>query len=728
MTKTTKITFLLVSLLFGGGHSAVLAQQGSPQNGPTPDEDVVRVSTSLVQTDVMVFDKQGQFVEGLKPEQFVLKVDGKPQPIAFFDRVVAGSANEEAQLAAARGVPLANGKAPVSIAPLDRGRKIVFYVDDLHMSAEDMVRVRKALLRYIEAEMKQNDQAVISSATGSIGFLQQFTNDKAVLKRAVEKLTYRPYHVSDNDRPPMSEFQALNVDRRDPDTLGYFVDEILKDFPLMQRETAESMVLSRAHLILEQAQHITRNTLLTMISLVKSLDEMPGRKLLFIASDGFFLDVRNSDVLEQLHQIIDRSRRANTVIYSIDARGLVTGLPDASMDPAFDPSGRLARAGAGEISASQDGLNALAVDTGGKALRNSNDLSGQISNSLKETSSYYLVAWKPETVDQKKPKFKKIEVGIPDRPELSVKVRRGFISTGPETDVAAKRAGETKKPLTVNDELSKAIVSKTPRTALPIALTANYLDLPDKGAQIASTIEIDPLTITFKSVSDSEVGEVDLAGLILDERGSQVGSVRDHLRVAAKSKEVVDAAHHKILYSFQRPVKPGVYQVRVAVRDADSSNTGTASEWIIVPDLSAKELTLSSLLVAQRIAGPETKSSHMPDSDASPFDPTQVTMTRRFTRNSFLRYLAFIYNASNANSPAAADLVIQTQVFRDDQPVFTSPLKKVSTDGVVDSSRLPYAAEISLAGMPSGQYNLKITVIDRRSKKSATQQTPFAIE
>src|SRR6266550_3633430 len=78
-----------------------------------PDE-VVRVSTDLVQSDFMVFDKQGNFVDGLKRDQFVLKVEGKPRPISFFDRIAAGSRNEEAQLAAARGNPTNTGvKAPV---------------------------------------------------------------------------------------------------------------------------------------------------------------------------------------------------------------------------------------------------------------------------------------------------------------------------------------------------------------------------------------------------------------------------------------------------------------------------------------------------------------------------------------------------------------------------------------------------------------------------------------
>src|ERR1700730_1279945 len=82
----------------------------NPQNPkpPKPDEEVVRVYTDLVQTDVMVFDKQGRFVNGLKREDFQLRIDGKPQPIEFFERVAAGSANEEMQLSAARGSSPAN--------------------------------------------------------------------------------------------------------------------------------------------------------------------------------------------------------------------------------------------------------------------------------------------------------------------------------------------------------------------------------------------------------------------------------------------------------------------------------------------------------------------------------------------------------------------------------------------------------------------------------------------
>ncbi|HEX8096427.1 MAG TPA: hypothetical protein VF507_00265, partial [Pyrinomonadaceae bacterium] len=80
------------------------AAQQTQEQQPSQSDDVVRVTTELVQTDVMVFDKQGRFVEGLQPAQFELRVDGKPQAISFFEMIRAGSLDEDVQLAAARGL------------------------------------------------------------------------------------------------------------------------------------------------------------------------------------------------------------------------------------------------------------------------------------------------------------------------------------------------------------------------------------------------------------------------------------------------------------------------------------------------------------------------------------------------------------------------------------------------------------------------------------------------
>ena len=149
---------LLVSQLAPRAQEA--AKPAAPQE---PDEEVVRISSDLVQTDVMVFDKGGKFVDGLKPEQFELKVEGRARQIVFFERIQAGTVNEDAQLAAARGVKSGAG---VGVLPLDRGRTVIFFVDDLHLSAGSSVRVGKTLLRYIDEEVGQNDEAAVFWAGG----------------------------------------------------------------------------------------------------------------------------------------------------------------------------------------------------------------------------------------------------------------------------------------------------------------------------------------------------------------------------------------------------------------------------------------------------------------------------------------------------------------------------------------------------------------------------------
>jgi hypothetical protein len=119
-----------------------------------------------------------------------------------------------------------------------------------------------------------------------------------------------------------------------------------------------------------------------------------------------------------------------------------------------------------------------------------------------------------------------------------------------------------------------------------------------------------------------------------------------------------------------------------------------------------------------------------------------VNVEHRFAKSSFLRLLTF-YNAatsdpkpagsdSNGVTPslknAAPDLAVQVQVFRENEPVVTTPLHKIQTDAVADVQRVPYAAEVDLGGLAPGAYVLQVTVIDRLAKASTTRKLSFQIE
>src|SRR5258706_13105223 len=178
--------------------SSALLGQTRPTSMPVEQEDVLRINTELVQTDVMVFDKQGHFVNDLRPEDFELRIDGKLLPISFLELVSTGSLNEESQLAATRSSQRSKAEpSPLSV-DLDRRRVIFFYVDDLHLAANNLVAARKLLVYFLEKDTRQNDEAPITTANGQIGVFQQLTHNKFGPQATVERLKERPHLKSDS--------------------------------------------------------------------------------------------------------------------------------------------------------------------------------------------------------------------------------------------------------------------------------------------------------------------------------------------------------------------------------------------------------------------------------------------------------------------------------------------------------------------------------------------------
>ena len=112
--------------------STACAQDSKRDQQVRQSDDVIRINTSLAQTDVMVFDKRGHFVDSVKPSQFELRIDGQPVPIAFLDLISTQSGRETAQLALARGDATTTSRSAVAELD-DGGRTYFFFVDDVHL-------------------------------------------------------------------------------------------------------------------------------------------------------------------------------------------------------------------------------------------------------------------------------------------------------------------------------------------------------------------------------------------------------------------------------------------------------------------------------------------------------------------------------------------------------------------------------------------------------------------
>jgi VWFA-related protein len=585
-----RVSIKFLAALFCATLMTSVAFAQSKPNQPAEQDDVIRVNTELVQTDLMVFDKQGRFVDGLKAEQFELKVDKKPQTISFFERVT--SARDNTRPAANQPTPSESSSGVSTIRTA--GRVVIFFIDDLHLSAESIARTRKSLLEFIAGGIAKNDIIAITSSSGQIGFLQQFTDDKLVLQSAVARLSYRASAKPDMDQPPMSEFIASRIRDGDESTISFYVQEMLKQncfkvrgetICMMDANAARNLTIQRANMITIQSAPDTDNTLRMLEGLMRTAAQLPGRKLLFMISDGFYLGDKKTGSPDKIRRITDAAGKAGVVIYTLDARGLINEGIDVTNNRPTDSAGLTHSSVIGEIVASQDGLNALARDTGGRAFRNTNaPMSEWVDKVLDETANYYLLAWRPDTEEQKRGKFNHIEANVIGRPDLTVRVRSAYFKTAPLPVLSLKK--KEKDPEKAREDDMRAVIdAPLSQTQLPTELEVIVNQVPGVGTRAAVAIRINRDYLAFDLNDDKQSADLDIGGIFYDDKGKPLNSFVGRLRVFPLPE---NSGQKKPVYAFNAWLPPGLYQVRVGVRDLKSGRAGSAMQWVQIPKVATR--------------------------------------------------------------------------------------------------------------------------------------------
>ena len=140
-------------------------------------------------------------------------------------------------------------------------------------------------------------------------------------------------------------------------------------------------------------------------------------------------------------------------------------------------------------------------------------------------------------------------------------------------------------------------------------------------------------------------------------------------------------------------------------------------QWIVIPDLSTRQLRLSSRLLGWQVLDSSKGNEAGPQ--------VQLSVDHRFSRSDHLGYWIFVYNARR-DSNGATNLVAETQVLRDGK-VILSGQRKLSNDSP-DPQRIPYGADLSLATLTPGSYKLRVKVVDAVAGTSAIQTTDFVVQ
>jgi VWFA-related protein len=605
-----------------------------PEVDDTPD-DVVRITTKLVQVDAVVTDKNGKHVTDLKAEDFELTENGKLRTITNFSYVQQAAvppalAENEQKAPLTAKERAATPPAPMKqLRPDQVQRAIALVVDDLRMSAESTAMTRQALRKYVDQQMQPGDLIAIIRTSAGLGALQQFTNDRDQLSAAID-------HVRPIAGSGASAFTSVNMlDRLENQVTESLANEAESTADRRRREGAATAAAQAGMRGVEsdriQSLNEFRDSLYTAGTLgalnfvVRGLRQLPGRKAVVLFSDGISIfssnstsGNRNERVLAALRALVDRANRSSVVFYAIDTRGLqptgFTSADDTTGPQApsnSGPTGGMTGLGAispdlagtqvfgnrsGEMFDGQNGLSYLARETGGLAVFNNNDLNRGIRRALEDIGGYYLIGYRPddstfEAARMDRP-YNNWNIRVKGRPELKVRSRSGFIA------VAEDEAG--KKPRSRSEQLMAALLSPFAAGGIDVQATSFFLNDPTIGSSMRSVVLMDANKLTFAQQPDGTLEtNLDIIGVTLGENG-QVIDQASRIEKIRVSKTMLERFQREgMIYGLNVPVsKPGSYLLRIAVRDSASGRIGSASQFVEVPNVNKEKLTLSSLVIA----------------------------------------------------------------------------------------------------------------------------------
>jgi len=712
-------------------------QDVKPQPKSTPpDENVVKISTSLIRLDVSVTDANGRAVTDIRPDEIEIYENGVKRTITGFSFVSMPQPkpDKDKDKAKKEGAPIPD--PPVLIRPEHVKRTMALVVDDLTLSFESAAYTRQALKKFVDEQMQDGDLVGIIRTGAGIGALQQFTSNKSQLYAAIERVKWNPKGLGrfgsfDPIEPTMQEMirrteggGALGADKEDL--------KAEKDFQEGFSDFRESV--------------FTAGTLGALKYIVNGMGELPGRKSVIMFSDGMKIFERNngfgaSRVMEFLKNLVAEANKKSVVFYPMDARGLeYTGFtardslydPNTQNDPDQPTLGSRISDRNTSLFDSQQGLYFLAKETGGFAYTDKNDLSAGVQKVL-EDQNYYLVSYEPEedTFDPEMRKFNQIQIKIL-RKGVSVRHRSGFF------------VGDKEKRLVVDlnypTKIMRALTSPFALNGVNVKLNALFGHSPKSGYFIHSFLHINAADLVFKKLSSGDYqASFDILGITYGDNGVPVDKNNATGSTTVKADQLERVRTDGIAYSFVFPVKvPGAYQLRIALIDRENNKVGSANQFIEVPNLKKEGVTLSGIVLENmskqylaKYEGTPTQFKTSTSSSGAIEEPDSrfSTAARTFYRGTILRYGVEVLNIkSNGKKPM--DLQIQTRVFHERKPVFQSPETRIDLS-TASLGPILHSGAIELGdNLLPGDYVLQLIVTDSSASKKksvATQYVQFEV-
>jgi VWFA-related protein len=696
-----------------------LAQTPSPT--PAGDrDDVVVITTNLIQIDATVTDKDGRAVPDLRQEDFEIYQNGKLQPITNFSFIALRPEDRN---------NLALDDRESDSPPVDSSRlrhqqvrrTIALVVDDLGLSFASTNWTKQALRKFVNEQLQPGDLVAIIRTSSGVGTLQQFTTDRRLLHAAIDRLRWNVRGGGGSFSPieaNLSEVLSNTVALNAEGERELHMVPGMKEERELNRDSLES-----------QESIFAAGTLGAVNFVMRGMGQLPGRKAVILFSDGFKLLSRKGQsirVQSALEKLTDTANRSGVIVYTMDPRGLdapMLSAQDSTYGLTGDQVDALIDERRQDFFDTQQSLRAIANRTGGFSIINQNNLTKGIERILDDQKGYYLIGYKPDgdVFDIEKRRFNTLTVKV-KRPGLRVRYRSGFFGM---TDAEARP-----QPKNAVQQLIAALTSPFTSKDIDLRLTSLFAGDTTANAFMRSLIYIKARDLTFKEAKDGwHQAEFEVSVLTFSDSGEVVDQINRKQTVRARGAYLQNIYADGLVCSVTLPIqKPGAYQMRVAVRDTATERIGSASQYIEVPNLKKKNLTLSGI-VLERV---ETKKADaLADAKTLELKMQRDAAMRRFRLGETVRFGFSVYNAKLDKASGQPNLSMQYKIFRNGKEIFAAPEKPLSRAQQAEQNVLDISDAFSLGRkMDEGDYMVQVTVRDTLAKdkrQAATQWTDFEI-
>lgn len=640
----------------------LIGQQGTQQT--------FRTRADYVEVDAFVTDSQGQFVRNLQKNDFTVLEDGKPVPLSTLDLI---------DLPRAPAVPAA--PAPPSDvtnnAVAADGRVYFIVLDDSHVQSENSPRARRMAHDFVEHIVRPNDLAAVLRTSGRAQGSQELTSSHQALNEAIDQFVgYKipsPAMATSGGSVPVTlhpgENSALETERYD------------------------------------QARTAIRS-LGQVVTYARSLHGR--RKALVLVSEGMDFDLgartTPTDVRDGIRNLMDAANRAMLSIYAIDARGISQG---------GDHAVELTDAGASQtglqdaVRVSAEGLQTLAVGTGGRYLLRSSNLAPIFAAIDDVSSTYYLLTYSSPAPEDGK--FHSIDVRL-SRSDLKVQARKGYVRVPPPPPASTRALAG------LSPDLDSALADPRPATNVRLSVGAAVFR-GNSTPSVSVLIHIPGSSLSFTPVDGKMRADIEVAVLAFDARGQSRNGDRTSLQMDLSPQNHERAKQDGIVVPFRFDLPKGRYQLHVGARDATSGQLGTVRHDIDVPDFADSRLSFSGVLLA---ASDVPSAPFVRKSDElQALLGQQPTLVREFSSSTTLTAATEAYGAIDSGVAVTAEArTLDGTVVRTTQACRLDPGKA--------SSKRACAVSIPLTGVPAGTYALRFAA-DAAGKRTESAPVFFAI-